>query len=103
MWTINAINTNTNQNTTLYVSDDTVLNTEFHVAMLVLEIIMDETECVDLPAGNSITFTGVSVNGKTITWTDRVTSNYCAEKITDKSSTVTFSWDSTKVNSKEDL
>jgi len=94
MWTINAVNTNTQQNTTLMISHADVVNTDFHVAMLVLETIMDQSQCVDLPASNGITFTGVSVNGKKIQWTDRVTDSSCGEKITDKSTTVTFNWQS---------
>jgi len=94
MWTINAYNTNTMQNTTLFISYSGVVNTDFHVAMLVLETIMDESQCVDLPASNSITFTGVSVNGNKIKWTDRITDSTCGEKITDQSTTVTFAWKS---------
>jgi len=94
MWTINAYNTKTMQNTTLFISHAGVVNTDFHVAMLVLESIMDQSQCVDLPASNAITFTGVSVNGKKITWTDRITDSSCGEKITDQSSTVTFAWQS---------
>jgi hypothetical protein len=105
------------QNTTLFISYADVDSTNFQVAMLVLETIMDQSECADLPASNAITFTGscffaslflvvmllmcvlvvcsnagVSVNGRAIKWTDRVQSTQCAEKITDQSSTVTFRW-----------
>ncbi len=97
-WMINALNTKTSQNTTLFISDANVLNTEFHVAMIVLEIIMDESACADLPSSNSITFSDINVNGKTVKWTDRVQSSYCGEKITDKSTTVTFNWQSSSKN-----
>jgi len=93
MWTINAFNTRTAENTTLFISYSSVLNTDFHVAMLVLETILsDDSQCTELPASNSITFTGVSVNGRAITWTDRIQSDECSQKIQDKSSVVTFVW-----------
>ncbi len=47
------------QNTTLFISYADVDSTNFQVAMLVLETIMDQSECADLPASNSITFTGL--------------------------------------------
>jgi hypothetical protein len=94
MWTINGINLNSQQNTTLYVSYSTVLNTDFHVAMLVLETIMDQTVCADLPASNDITFSDVSVNGHSVQWTDRIGDDSCGQAFDDKSTTVTFKWQS---------
>jgi len=95
LWTINAYNTRTMENTTLLIDYNDVQNTDFHVAMLVLETILgDDSDCKELPASNSITFTDVSVNGRAITWTDRITSDLCSQQIQDKSSTVTFVWQS---------
>jgi len=95
MWTINAFNTRTSQNTTLFISYSSVLNTDFHVAMLVLETILtSDSECAELPESNSITFTSVSVNGRAIQWTDRIQSDDCSQQIQDKSSQVTFVWQS---------
>jgi len=93
-WTINAINTNTKQNTTLFISFTDTYSTTFEVAMLTMETIMDQTQCQDLPQSGSITFTGVKVNGHAVTWTDRVTDHDCDETIVDKSTTVTFNFKS---------
>jgi len=93
MWQINAINTNANQNSTLFISYENVLDTDFHVAMLVLETILnDDSDCAELPASNSITFTDAIVNGRAIQWTDRIQSDDCQQKIDDQSATVTFNW-----------
>jgi len=93
-WTINAFNNNTGLNSTLFISDSDVLNTDFHVAMLVLETIMDQSVCADLPSSDSIVFSNITVNGNVIKWTDRVTDTQCGEKIEDNSSQVTFHWTS---------
>jgi len=94
MWTINGVNMVSGQNTTLFISNDNVLDTQFKVAMLVLETIMDQTDCSDLPASNSITFTGVSVNGHSVEWTDRIGDSSCGQSFNDQSTTVTFKWQS---------
>jgi len=95
IWTINAYNTNSKLNSTLFISDADVLDTKFYVAMLVLETIMDQSVCADLPANGLIEFSNISVNGKQIQWTDRVTSHECGENIVDDSTTVTFRWNGT--------
>jgi len=92
LWTIYSFNSNSSQNSTLFISNSDVLNTQFHVAMLVLETIMDQSVCADLPSSDSITFSDVSVNGRAVKWTDRVQDTKCGEKIADQSSTVTFHW-----------
>jgi len=92
LWTIYSFNSNSSQNSTLFISNSDVLNTQFHVAMLVLETIMDQSVCADLPSSDSITFSDVSVNGRAVQWTDRVQDTQCGEKIADQSATVTFHW-----------
>jgi len=94
VWTINAYNTNSKQNTTLLIDYASTDSTTFHVAMLTMETIMDQSVCADLPASNSIEFSDITVNGRPIKWTDRVTDHSCGEKITDQSTTVTFEWNS---------
>jgi hypothetical protein len=94
LWTINGYNYNTGQNTTLLIGDSDVYNTQFKVAMLVLETIMDQSNCADLPSDNKITFTGVSVNGHSVAWTDRIGDSSCHQSFVDKSTTVTFNWQS---------
>jgi len=94
LWTINAVNTNGGANTTLEIAAS-VVDSPFAVAMLVLETILnDDTQCQDLPASDSITFTGVQVNGRPIKWTDRITGSGCNQSISDHSSTVSFGWSS---------
>jgi len=93
-WTIYAINTRTSQPTTLKVTKQKTHNTDFKVAMLVLETIMPPNDCKQLPANpSSITFTGVSVNGQIPPWTPRTQMHDCNQKVSsiDKDK-VTFTW-----------
>jgi len=93
-WTIYAVNTRTSQPTTLRVTKQKTHNTDFKVAMLVLETIMPPNDCKQLPAGpSSISFTGVIVNGQVAPWTPRTQMHDCNQKVSsiDKDK-VSFSW-----------
>jgi len=93
-WTIYSVNTRTSQPTTLKVTKAKTHNTDFKVAMLVLETIMPPNDCKQLPASpSSITFTGVSVNGQIPPWTPRTQMHDCNQKVSsiDKDK-VTFTW-----------
>jgi hypothetical protein len=95
MWTIYSYNTNSKQTTTLTVSRAKTQNTDFHVAMLVLETIMSPNNCKLLPAapGNEITFSGILVNGVIPPWTQRVTLHDCNDTISvGADNTVKFTW-----------
>jgi len=96
VWTITARNSVSGADSTLLVARNSTDNTDFHVAMLTLETIMDQSVCSDYPQSGSITFTGININGKTPQWTDRVQDTQCGEAIKDSSTTVTFSWNSSK-------
>jgi hypothetical protein len=93
-WTIFGNNTRTGQGTTLHVTKAKTHNTDFHVAMLVLETIMPPNDCKQLPANpSSITFTGVSVNGQTPPWTPRTGMHDCNQKVASiAGDKVTFTW-----------
>jgi len=94
MWTVFAANTATTKTTALTVTRTKIRSTDFHVAMLVLETIMDQGDCSQYPAAGSVTFTGVSVNGQVPTWEPRVSMHDCnqAVSVAGGGATVKMSW-----------
>jgi len=94
LWTIYSLNTRTAQETILHVTKAKTHNTDFKVAMFVLETIMPPNDCKQLPSNpSSITFTGVSVNGKIPPWTPRTGMSDCNQKVASiAGDKVTFTW-----------
>jgi len=94
-WTIFANNTRTAQTTTLKVTKAKVHNTDFKVAMLVLETIMPPGDCKQLPASPSqITFMNNIVNDRTdVPWQPRTQMHDCNQKVASISKEkIVFSW-----------
>jgi len=84
-WVVFANNTATGQTTTLNVARTTIRNTDFKVAMLVLETIMDEGDCTQYPEAQggtgSVVFSSVTLNGKVPTWEPRVAMHDCGQQV----------------------
>jgi len=81
-WIIYGKNTNGGQDTTLKIARAKVHNTDFKVAMLVLETILPPNNCKLLPGPvNAVTFTGVSVNGAAAPWVTRVALHDCGQAV----------------------
>jgi len=94
-WTIFALNKNQNKPTTLSVTKAKAGNTDYKVAMLVLETIMPGNQCALLPTPpQNVLFTGIKVNGADAPWIERVLLHDCGQKIVqDKTAkTVQFAW-----------
>jgi len=95
-WTIFANNTRTGHTTTLHITKAKMHNTDYKVAMLVLETIMPPNDCKQLPSNpTTITFSGISVNGlTTVPWLPRTGMSDCNQKVASigKDGTVVFSW-----------
>ena len=92
LWTCSAVNSRTQKSSVLTQTPSQMAGTSyFEYAMLVLETISVDT-CNELPAGKSVEFTAVSVNGQKAQWTPRVTRTTCGEAIATTSDTVTMSW-----------
>jgi len=87
-------NSSSGSQSLLTVTPGQTSNTVYQYAMLVLETIMPSEDCSYYPTnGNSgVTFTDVSVNGKSVSWNDDVTMTQCSQKINDQSTTVQFTW-----------
>jgi len=71
IWTVQGINSNTGENSTLRISFANAGDTKYDYAMLVNENINVNTQCDLMPATNNLTFTNVRVNGKVPIWTTR--------------------------------
>jgi len=81
-WIIFANNTATSETTTLKVARTKIRNTDFKVAMLVLETIMDEGDCSQYPSTTSVTFTDVTVNGVIpANWIPRMQMHDCNQNV----------------------
>jgi len=95
-WTIFANNTRTGLTTTLRVTKQRTHNTDFKVAMLVLETIMPPNDCKQLPGSpNTITFSGITVNGPAtkVPWVPRTGMSDCNQKVASiQGDSVVFSW-----------
>jgi hypothetical protein len=94
MWTIFGADTNSGKTTTLSISRSKVQNTDFHVAMLVLETITTPGQCQELAGSpNTVTWTDISVNGASAPWIKRTQSTDCKQAVTvDDAGVVVFSW-----------
>jgi len=95
IWTIYANNKNSQKPTTLTVTKAKAGNTDYKVAMLVLETIMPANQCNLLPSPPAnVLFTGIKVNGADAPWIERVAMKDCKQRISqDKSAkTVNFLW-----------
>jgi len=93
-WIIYAKNLASGQDTTLRITRSQVHNTDFKVAMLVLETIMPANQCRLLPGNpTSVTFTGVSVNKQTAPWVKRVPMHDCGQDVSvSASGDVAMTW-----------
>jgi hypothetical protein len=94
-WTIYAKNLRTTKDTTLLVSRARTRNYDFKCALYVLETIMPSNVCSLLPgAPNSITFTGIKLNGNTkISWKPRTQMQDCKQQCqVAANGDITMSW-----------
>jgi len=94
-WIIYAKNLASGQDTTLRIARGQVHNTDFKVAMLVLETIMPANQCGLLPGSpTNVAFTGVSVNkDNRPPWIKRVQMHDCNQDVAvSTSGDVTMTW-----------
>jgi hypothetical protein len=71
IWTVSGSDTTTGRNSTLHIPFRKAGNTQYDFAMLVNENIGVNEKCWLMPESKNITFTHVSVNGKSPDWTTR--------------------------------
>ena len=97
-WTVSGTNTRTGESTVLQIGLDKIgkHTHAFNWAMLVCETIKQDGACAALPKSNSITFTGVRVDGAPISWIPEVGLSDCGEgvKVADGNDEVTMTWKS---------
>jgi hypothetical protein len=97
VWTVFGINTRTGKTTNLQINRSRAGNCDYKWGMLVLETIMNEGACDNYPASSSLTFTGVSLNGKYPEWQTRVEMKDCEQQIAVVAKdSVKLSWNSKK-------
>ena len=71
-WTVSGTNKDTGDDSTLHIAYSKAGATDYDYAMLVNENINVDTQCGRMPASTNVTFTNVTVNGKsTPPWTTR--------------------------------
>eukprot|EP00446_Apocalathium_sp_SHHI-4_P043189 CAMPEP_0177351498 /NCGR_PEP_ID=MMETSP0368-20130122/31866_1 /TAXON_ID=447022 ORGANISM="Scrippsiella hangoei-like, Strain SHHI-4" /NCGR_SAMPLE_ID=MMETSP0368 /ASSEMBLY_ACC=CAM_ASM_000363 /LENGTH=287 /DNA_ID=CAMNT_0018813451 /DNA_START=65 /DNA_END=928 /DNA_ORIENTATION=- len=98
-WTISGRDVTTGQDSTLNIKYSRAGKCDYHFAMLVNENINITTICDLMPAADSVTFTGVEVDGQRPSWTTRANCAGnpqcdCGNQATvdDASGDVTLSW-----------
>eukprot|EP01064_Diplonema_japonicum_P009492 TRINITY_DN16991_c0_g1_i1.p1 TRINITY_DN16991_c0_g1~~TRINITY_DN16991_c0_g1_i1.p1 ORF type:complete len:260 (+),score=52.58 TRINITY_DN16991_c0_g1_i1:58-837(+) len=92
MWTVSGTNSRTKETSVLHITREKTTNVDFHYAMLVLETIMPNGECLLYPSSNNVTFSNLIVNNKPAVWSDQVyTEHDCHQNIT-VGKDVTFAW-----------
>jgi hypothetical protein len=92
-WAVSATNTKTGKPTTLNISKQKAGNTDYKVAMLVLETIMPPNQCGQFPGAPAVvTFTDVKLDGAPVDWTERVPRTDCKQRIKRDANSVNFAW-----------
>jgi len=70
-WTVSGTNKNSGEDSTLHIAYSSAGKTDYENAMLVNENINVDEHCDRMPASSGVTFTNVTVNGKSPAWVKR--------------------------------